>query len=212
MYNSQSPSVSELPSSGSLFFSTGIAVFAAALILVTVVLPAEYGIDPTGFGKMTGLKRMGEIKVSLAKEAAAEKAPAPEAVVVEPVAAPAPEPVAVAVTKKAASAAAQTHTMKVSLAPNEGAEIKMKMAKGKAVKYSWWTDGGGVNYDVHGDSKKLQIKYHGYRKGFSTDRVEDTIRAAFDGNHGWFWRNRTKSTVVITLKTFGEYADLKRMK
>ena len=39
-------------------------------MLVTVIMPSEYGIDPVGFGEMTGLKRVGEIKVSLAEEAA----------------------------------------------------------------------------------------------------------------------------------------------
>jgi hypothetical protein len=31
------------------------AAVAAALIVLGVVLPAEYGIDPSGFGKLTGL-------------------------------------------------------------------------------------------------------------------------------------------------------------
>ena len=37
----------------------------AAGLLITTVLPAEYGIDPTGVGRALGLARMGEIKVSL---------------------------------------------------------------------------------------------------------------------------------------------------
>ncbi len=63
----------ELPSMAKLIKSTILAVFLAAVILITVVLPAEYGIDPTGVGNMIGLLKMGEIKVSLAEEAAAEK-------------------------------------------------------------------------------------------------------------------------------------------
>lgn len=39
-----------------------------------MVLPAEYGVDPTGVGRLTGLSEMGEIKVQLAKEAAADRA------------------------------------------------------------------------------------------------------------------------------------------
>tara|TARA_R110002020_G_scaffold232768_2_gene444272 strand:+ start:11459 stop:11578 length:120 start_codon:yes stop_codon:yes gene_type:complete len=37
------------------------------------------------------------------------------------------------------------------------------------------------------------------------------LEAAFDGNHGWFWRNRTGSPVTVTLKTDGDYSDFKRM-
>ena len=51
-----------------------IALAVALLLLFTVVLPAEYGIDPTGVGRALGLTRMGEIKVRLAKEASADAA------------------------------------------------------------------------------------------------------------------------------------------
>jgi hypothetical protein len=57
-----------------LLRSTLIALAVAALLLVTVVLPAEYGIDPTGVGRVLGLTRMGEIKTRLAREAAADAA------------------------------------------------------------------------------------------------------------------------------------------
>ena len=62
------------PSRRTLFRSTMIAVATALLILVTVVLPAEYGIDPTRIGRLLGLTRMGEIKAALAREAAADAA------------------------------------------------------------------------------------------------------------------------------------------
>lgn len=64
----------EPPSSRKLLRSTLLALAVATLLLVTVVLPAEYGIDPTGTGSILGLTRMGEIKTRLAKEAAADAA------------------------------------------------------------------------------------------------------------------------------------------
>ena len=69
MYNSNIPSDRELPSSQKLIKSTIFAGVVAAILLITTVLPAEYGIDPTGIGNAIGLKKMGEIKVSLEKEA-----------------------------------------------------------------------------------------------------------------------------------------------
>ena len=69
MYNSNRPDPEDLPSSRQLIKSTIIAAIAAAVILVTVILPAEYGIDPTRIGKMLGLASMGEIKTQLAEEA-----------------------------------------------------------------------------------------------------------------------------------------------
>lgn len=37
-----------------------------------MILPSEYGIDPTGFGRLTGLTITGRIKMQLAEEAADE--------------------------------------------------------------------------------------------------------------------------------------------
>ena len=73
MYNSDIPSRAELPSARRLLRSTLLALIAAIVILITIVLPAEYGIDPTGIGRVLGLAEMGEIKVQLAEEAAADR-------------------------------------------------------------------------------------------------------------------------------------------
>ena len=73
MFNAEKPSLDELPSSKQLIRSTVIAGASAVAILVTVVLPAEYGIDPTGLGRAIGLSEMGEIKRQLADEAEADR-------------------------------------------------------------------------------------------------------------------------------------------
>src|SRR5829696_8234738 len=73
MYNTDMPSRAELPTSGQLVRSTLLAAGVAAALLVTVILPAEYGIDPTGAGRALGLIEMGEIKKQLAEEAEADR-------------------------------------------------------------------------------------------------------------------------------------------
>ena len=65
MYNTDFPSKADLPTTDRLIRSTVIAGVSALAILVTVVLPSEYGIDPTGFGGLTGLTTMGQIKMQL---------------------------------------------------------------------------------------------------------------------------------------------------
>ena len=40
---------------------------------------------------------------------------------------------------------------------------------------------------------------------------EGVLEAAFDGRHGWFWRNRIKGAVTVTLRTDGDYQDIKRV-
>lgn len=202
MHNSNIPSSQELPSSAKLLKSTIIAAITAVIILVTIVMPAEYGIDPTGVGKVLGLKRMGEIKVSLAKEAELDAKLSESAMA--PVQAEVKQPV---VVEKIS--APNNHEMTLTLAPDEGREIKVTMPKGAAVDYAWETSGGKANFDVHGDSKALRIDYHNYYKG-SEQKSEGTLIAAFDGNHGWYWRNRTSEPLTITLKTSGDYTEIKR--
>lgn len=201
MYNSNIPTDTEVPSTAKLIKSTILAAATAGVLLVTVVMPAEYGIDPTGIGNAIGLKRMGEIKVSLAEEAAADAAKDTQAVAVVE-SEPEPEVVQEAI-------ATQSHEMSVTLAPDEGTEIKVAMKKGAKVDYVWETNGGKANFDVHGDSKALKINYHNYYKG-SDQKREGTLVAEFDGSHGWFWRNRTKEPLTVTIKTDGEYSSIKR--
>ncbi len=68
MYNTNDTHQKDLPSNAQLIRSTVIAILVALFILFAFVLPAEYGIDPTGIGNVIGLKEMGRIKVSLQKE------------------------------------------------------------------------------------------------------------------------------------------------
>ena len=61
MYNSQNSSPIELPSSKQLVRSTILALLTAVVLLVSVILPAEYAIDPTGIGRLLGLTQMGKL-------------------------------------------------------------------------------------------------------------------------------------------------------
>ena len=58
------PDIGDLPTTRQLNRATLLAAAAAALILVTAVLPAEYGVDPTGIGGALGLTPMGEMKTA----------------------------------------------------------------------------------------------------------------------------------------------------
>jgi hypothetical protein len=214
MHNVNTPPASELPSSRALLRSTAIAAGVALLLLVTVVLPAEYAIDPTGVGRVLGLTEMGEIKMSLAAEAKADAA-ADAAVKGSPAtaretpAAAAPAPVA-PVAAAPADSAASTDTTRVELQPGQGREIKVSMREGARVSYEWSVEGGVVNSDTHAD--RPGTPYHGYAKGRAQAGDKGVLVAAFDGRHGWFWRNRGRQPVTVTLRTSGDYRDLKEVK
>lgn len=208
--NNNLPTQADLPSKAQLLKSTGIAIAIATVILITAVLPAEYGIDPTGIGKLIGLSKMGEIKTSLSKDAAAEvakekanKAQMLTAMKTKPVVS----------TKKAEpkpNANLRKDSMTVTLRPDEATEIKLAMKRGAKVNFVWESDNGKANFDTHGDSRTLDINYHNYDKG-SMVKDEGMLEAAFDGHHGWFWRNRTAGVMNITLEVSGEFSDMKKV-
>jgi hypothetical protein len=206
MYNANKPDASELPSTGKLLKSTGIAVVIASALLVTVVLPAEYGIDPTRIGSMLGLTEMGRIKMQLAAEAEAEEAGLAVAASAPPVVTTI-APAAPAGTTGAPAGQRSDETV-ITLAPDQGAEIKLVMEQGARVDFTWTSSGRAINYDTHAD--RPGTPYHGYGKG-SEQRVEGELVAAFTGSHGWFWRNRTGEPVTITLQTTGAYTEVKRV-
>ena len=182
MYNAPVPPPSELPSSRALLRSTLVALGIAAVLLVGVIIPAEYAVDPTGFGRLTGLQRMGEIKMALAKEAAVADSAEVDAGTVT------------------AEGAVRKDSITVSLAPGKGIEVKVAASEGVAVKYQWTVAGGVVNHDTHGDPVNAPRGfYHGYSRGTAMASDQGVLVAAFDGKHGWFWRNRGAEPVTVTL-------------
>lgn len=212
MYNSQMPSLDELPTSSQLVRSTLLAVVSAGALLVAVVLPSEYGIDPTGVGRMFGLTEMGEIKMQLAAEAEADAA-APTAPIQSAESSATLIPSAAAPAPAAETGAARNDQMELSLAPGEGAEIKVTANEGTQIAFDWSVSGGHVNYDTHGDGKPGAPRsfYHGYGKGKESTGERGTLVAAFAGSHGWFWRNRSGAPVTVTLRTEGGYTAIKRI-
>jgi hypothetical protein len=217
MFNTKLPTQSELPSSRQLIRSTLIALAVAAVLLVTVVMPSEYALDPTGAGRVLGLTQMGEMKITLAEEAAVDAAVQPVAapavqapVRVEPVA---QEQVAVApVAEPIAEPALKTDEVTVTLKPGEASEIKLEMLDKATVSYEWTTNGVPVNHDTHGEPYNGPSGYyHSYSKAKQIKGDKGEFTAIFDGTHGWFWRNRSNSDVTITLKTKGEYLSVKRV-
>ena len=212
MYNSDTPLQAELPSSKQLMKSTVLAVIAAIVLLFTVVLPAEYGIDPTGVGKLLRLTEMGQVKQQLAEEAAADAA---GLLATDTLASETPDidnvteqAVDATLSDTAVANGQWRDEIPFTLTPGEGLEIKMKMAAGGKSEYSWIVTGGDVNFDTHGDAPGQAISYE---KGRGIAADEGVLEAAFTGNHGWFWRNRGQSDVQVVLRTRGDYSTIKTM-
>ncbi|MFT3965983.1 MAG: hypothetical protein QM690_08895 [Sphingobium sp.] len=186
-------------SPGALARATIGAALAAAAILTLVVLPAEWGIDPTGVGKALGLTRM-------AGGAEADEADSPE------VAAPtATDAAAVPPQTKInieARGTWRTDEKTLTLAPHSGIEVKAHMVKGDHLIFRW-TSTTPIRMDMHGEPKGGKDgEFTSYWKQKDLTEAQGSFTAPFEGTHGWYWRNGGETPVTVTLKTRGFYKDL----
>lgn len=80
------------------------------------------------------------------------------------------------------------------------------MEEGQTARFFWTANGSVVNFDLHGDGGGQSISYE---QGRAVPEASGDLTAAFTGNHGWFWRNRTEAPVTVTLRTGGDYAEVR---
>ncbi|MFK7856826.1 MAG: transmembrane anchor protein [Granulosicoccus sp.] len=200
MFNVKKPRLDELPSLALLRRSTLVAIIGGVLILVAVVLPAEYGIDPTGAGRILGLTEMGEIKQELHDEAEQDQQLHGNSQSLNLM-----NSVLGIFVSTAYAEEGWKDTITFTLEPGEHAETKLVMQQGDQAKYIWKSMGGRINFDLHahGDGQSET-----YEKGRGATEGEGSFIAPFKGEHGWFWRNRDKHDVTITLKINGEYLEI----
>lgn len=173
----------------SLLKATGIAIVCAAGLLVVAVLPAEYGIDPTGIGQRLGLTALH----------AADANPA----------APAPAATAPVVTR--ADSPFRDDEMELTLQPDEGAEIKAAMASGQSFVFTWTAAGGAVDFDMHGEPPQARNnEFTSYWQDRNRLDGHGAFTAPFEGTHGWYWHNPGTQPVTIRVKIGGYYEKLYR--
>ncbi|MGS4885221.1 transmembrane anchor protein [Roseibium sp. MB-4] len=202
MYNAPQPKLEDLPSNRQLGRMSVVAAIGAAAIGVMVYLPAEYGIDPTGVGNVLGLTEMGEIKQQLAKEAAED-----EKLHGSQDSSSLIDGVLGLFVSTAQAQDAWKDVVTFTLEPGAYTEIKATMEKGATLTYAWMADGGRINFDLHAHAGGENVTYE---KGRGETSGAGSFETPFAGDHGWFWRNRDKSAVTVTLQLRGDYSGLVR--
>lgn len=206
MNNAPKPNLEDLPTKAQLFRSSVIAGIGAVAILVTIYLPAEHAVDPTGVGRVLGLTEMGEIKQELAAEAEADR------LLDEQLGQDQSSSVLDAVFGLFVGTAYAQEAQEVwrdevtfTLEPGASAEVKMTMEAGNVVDYAWTATGGRVNFDLHAHGGGESIDYE---RGRGETAGEGSIEAPFAGNHGWFWRNRDSTAITIMIQLRGDYSEI----
>jgi hypothetical protein len=197
------------PSSRQLLRATLLAMVVAGAVLIAIVLPAEYGLDPTGIGRALGLYRPAS---SDASAEAVVEGDSEEALAAGNSGGDAEAGAGAASRSLRKSATPyRSDEMRLILQSGEGAEIKAAMKQGERIVFTWASTGGGVDVDMHSE-------FVGARAGESTsywkDEFQSSGHGAFEapaaGNHGWFWQNLNDAPVTITVKVSGFYEKLFR--
>ena len=185
--------------------ATIIALVGGALLLVVAVLPAEYGIDPTGAGKLFGFSKLyvpennqtndlgtmvSTANLPLIKLEKAGSGPD----VARPVEADNPAPEEQLATRE--------DETKVIVPAGKGIEFKINMLK-------YGTMNNEVLYfDFHGEVKQKvepkEVYFESYTISNSHNMV-GTFLAPYEGKHGWFFRNTSNEDVIVNLRLKGQY-------
>ena len=195
------------PSRSRIAQGTVVAAVVAVIVLVTAVLPAEYGIDPTGIGNAFGFTALNqpvrtlEVTDVLGGNEGIREVEIPD--FGDPVPLPNPE------IHQNQEHPAITETREIVIPPEGETEIKTVLQAGKVITYSWQVDQGLVYSDFHGHDPAIGnafwVRYREHMEGSSHS---GSLTAPFDGEHGWYWVNLTEAPVTVTLTVAGFYDEI----
>jgi len=186
-----------------------IALLIGAVVLVSAVLPAEYGIDPLGTGELFGFSKLyqGNNQTEIIETASIlnfnkikmEKLGSPQSTA-KPNEANNPPPEVQYLNRE--------DSIEVIVPAEKGIEYKFKSLKYGNIKYEWTTDKGIVYIDFHGEVKQdnppKNVFYESYTLAYSNN-MAGTLTAPFEGKHGWYFRNETNEDIVVTIRLNGQY-------
>jgi hypothetical protein len=195
------------PSRKRLLTSVVAAIAGAAVILVAFVLPAEYGIDPTGIGKALGLTAInGPTRTLQVKDVIGGNEKYRE---VELPADPrAPVPLPNPAVSQLKPAAPRTENVSVTLEAGQQTEIKAILDAAQVIVYSWQAD-GEVYTDFHGHEPTAGDAFVRYEEQQSGHEGHGSLVAPFAGEHGWYWLNISEKPVTIKLTFTGYHNEVK---
>jgi hypothetical protein len=151
---------------------------------VVFVLPAEYGVDPTGAGRALGLTKLAEPAMSEEQVRGARRTGV------------------LTLSEQPLQREDWADQWQVTLAPYEGIELKYTLDQGSAIEFEWEAP-VVVEYDLHAHPFEGGTEL---TESYAVDegqRMQGRYVAAFTGLHGWYWQNRTMNDVTVTVRAAG---------
>lgn len=178
------PPVPPAPSRKGLLIGSVAVVAVAAGALVVFILPAEYGIDPTGAGKALGVTKLAEPEMNEEQIRGARRTGV------------------LTLSEQPFEREQWDDRWQVTLAPYDGIELKYTLDEGSAIDFQWQAS-DTVSYDLHSHPFEGGVDLTESYAIDSGDRMQGRYVAAFSGLHGWYWQNRTMSDVTVTIEAAG---------
>jgi hypothetical protein len=213
---SESEHQQDKPSQANLLKGALLALVAAIVVTVLFVLPAEYGVDPTGIGAKLGLLDIAATAETLQGSSSDGSSmtiegswpgipTAEEFDFYEPDILGDP-------FSRTQSAKFRSDKLTIELDVGEQTEYKAIMKQGDAFVYHWRLDKGTTVYtDFHADPGENAAaagypdQYYIRYAESETGESSGSLVAPFDGNHGWYWLNIEEEPITITLEVHGYY-------
>ena len=201
------------PSQGNLLKGALLALVAAAVVTVLFVLPAEFGVDPTGIGAKLGLLDLADTAESAENDGASGGSTIVEGTwpgIPEEFDFYEPEILGDPYSRTQA-AKFRSDTITIELDVGEQTEYKAIMQQGEAFVYHWKLEKGIVYTDFHADPGENAAaagypdQYYIRYAESETAESSGSLVAPFDGNHGWYWLNIEEEPITITLEVHGYY-------
>ena len=166
----------KVPSNSDLFIASSVAFVIALLVLITIVLPAEFGIDPTGLGSILGLD---ELNIEASEQE----------IIVRP---------------GDGELEFRQDEVDIVIPASNGLEYKFFLNAQSNITYEWNSE-SPLFFDMHGEPDgDTSGNFESYGVS-TTDSIRGSITVPFAGSHGWYWRNDTEEEIVVHLKTLGNY-------
>jgi hypothetical protein len=197
------------PSPRQVAIGSAVAIVVAAVAMVFFILPAELGIDLTGFGTRTGL--IGLSQKGPAANIYLERGLKRTGVLFPLDAAAKPDEATLRATLAAKGVTIPANAQFVSdhweyeLLPYDSIEMKYKLAQGQPMIFAWRAP-VAVHYDMH--SVPDQGGNPATESFAITDAPSQTAVyvAPFTGIHGWFWQNQTLNNLTVSIDATGAFS------